>query len=153
MFKSKLKLFFVTIEATLLILLTACATTQGLAQLQGVKLERVDSSSVHIAHIYLQRGKDGIVLRGELERRIPGFGIVPGYLSVELIGMDGKVLKRVYIDNFVQAVKSRKAKFSLLIPEQPVAGSTIRVTHYINQRNDTTNTCTLKLELQRYSSR
>lgn len=111
-------------------MLVGCATAQGLAQQQGVKLESVDSSSVRITRIYLQIGEEGTVLHGELERRIPRRGFIPGHLRVELIDTDGKVTKEADIGYTHQGVKSRLAKFSLSIPEPLVAGSTLRVTHH-----------------------
>ena len=130
MFKGKSIIIFIAVGAALIAMLAGCATAQGLAQQQGVKLESVDSSSVRITRTYLQIGKEGTVLRGELERRIPMRGFIPGHLHVELIGTDGKMTKEADIGYTHQGSKSRLAKFSLPIPEPLVTGNIIRVTHH-----------------------
>lgn len=130
MMKQARKTSMAAVLLAALVLSAGCATVQGLAQQQGVKLESVDSSSVRITRTYLQSGKEGTVLRGELERRIPMRGFIPGHLHVELIGPDGKVMKEADIGYTHQGGKSRLEKFSLPIPEPLVTGSTIRVTHH-----------------------
>jgi len=130
MFKGKSKTIFITVGVALFTILAGCATAQGLAQQQGVKLESVDSSTVRITRTYLQIEEKGTVLRGELERRIPRPGFIPGHLHVELIGTDGKVAKEADIDYASQGGKSHLAKFNLPIPEPLATGTTIRVTHH-----------------------
>jgi len=131
MFKGKSKTIFITVSVALVAMLAGCATAQGLAQQQGVKLESVDSGSVRITRTYLDATEEAtIILRGELEWRIPSRSSIPGHLHVELIAPDGKVMKEANIDYVRKSFKSRLAKFSLPIPEPLVTGSTIRVTHH-----------------------
>ena len=132
MCKGKSKTIFIIVGAALVAILAGCATTQGLAQQQGVKLESVDSSSsVRITRTYLDATEEAtIILRRELERRIPSRSSIPGHLHVELIAPDGKVMKEANIDYVRNSFKSRLANFSLPIPEPLVTGSTIRVTHH-----------------------
>lgn len=130
MFKGKSKTIFMTAGAMLVAMVAGCATAQGLAQQRGVKLESVDSSSVHITRIYLDTTKEATILRGELKRHIPARGYITGHLHVELIAPDGKVMKEADIGYVHEGGKSRQAKFSLPIPEPLVTGSTIRVTHH-----------------------
>lgn len=113
-----------------LVLSAGCATTQGLAQQYGVRLENIDSSSVRIIRTYLDATEQATILRGELELRIPAYGPLPGHLHVELIGPDGKVMKEADIGHLHKSIKSRSAEFSLPLPEPLVPGSTIRVTHH-----------------------
>lgn len=130
MCKGKSKIIFIIVGAALVAMLAGCATAQGLAQQQGVKLESVDSGSVRITRTYLDATEEETILRGELERRIPARGSIPGHLHVELIAPDGKVMKEADIGYVRKSFKSRLAKFSLPIPEPLVTGSTIRVTHH-----------------------
>ncbi len=123
----------ITSAATLLtvaILATGCATTPAWVQQDVMKLENIDSSSVHIIRTYLQTGEEGVVLRGELARRIPARGPIPGHLHVELLGPDGKVMKEAEIDHLQKSVKSLHAEFSLLIPPPLIPGGTVRVKHH-----------------------
>lgn len=118
--------------ALLLVLLstTGCAMDQMAFQPLDVKLERVNSDTAVITSIYLQKRKEGMVLNGELDRRSPTLGFIPGDLYVELISPDGKVVKEAEIDYQHKGGKSRGARFSLVIPEPLDKGSTIRVTHH-----------------------
>lgn len=113
-----------------LVLSAGCAANQGLMQENVLKVETIDSSSVHIIRSYLDTTEGATILRGELERRIPSTGPIPGHLHVELIAHDGKVIKEADIGYVRKSFKSRQAKFSLPIPEPLVTGGTIRVTHH-----------------------
>ncbi len=130
MMKQTRKITITMILLSAVVLLAGCATTQGLAQQKEVKLENIDSKMANITSTYLRSTEKGIILQGELTRRIPARGHIPGHLHVELIGPDGKVIKEATIGYTRRTVKSRYTKFSVPVPGPLVAGSVIRVTHH-----------------------
>ena len=71
-----------------------------------------------------------MVLRGELQRRFPSRGSIPGHLHVELIAPDGTVFKEAAIGYKRMSVKSRIAKFHLEIPGMPSDIKSVRVIHH-----------------------
>lgn len=130
MMKQTRKITITLILLSAVVLLAGCATSQGLNQQGEVKLENVDSKMAHITNTYLRSTKDGIVLHGELTRRIPARGHIPGHLHVELIGPDGKVIKEVDIGYTRRSTNARYARFSVPVPGPLIPGSIIRVTHH-----------------------
>jgi len=130
MFNSKFRPMVIAACATAITILTGCASNQGLIRTGDVTLEKVNSSSVKITRTYLHTTENAITLRGELTRRTPARGSIPGHLHVELIGLDGKVMKKAEISYKRKNVKSRYAHFSLSVPDILAPGSTIRVTHH-----------------------
>lgn len=131
MMKQTRKITITLILLSAVVLLAGCATSEGLVQQKEVKLKKIDSRSVHIRNTYLRSTKDGIVLHGELTRRLQGRGHIPGHVYVALIGPDGKMIKEAdNVDYMRKSVNSRYAKFNLPIPEPLVEGSTIQVTHH-----------------------
>ena len=130
MLKSNSKTVVIAACASLITLLTGCASNQELVRIDNVTLENVDSSSVRITRTYLHSMEDAVTLRGELTRRISARGPIPGHVHVELIDFDGKVIKEAEVGYKRKNVKSRYAYFSLPIPDLVASGNTIRVTHH-----------------------
>ncbi|MCF6280835.1 MAG: hypothetical protein L3J28_01290 [Candidatus Polarisedimenticolaceae bacterium] len=111
-------------------LLTGCTSSLNIVNVQHVRLENIGSSSVRITRSYLSSTADEMVLRGELTRRIPARGSIPGHLHIELIGPDNGLIKTAEIDYKRKNRRSRYSHFSLSIPEILVAGSTLRIIHH-----------------------
>ena len=125
-----------------LVSFSGCASTHFSSQLNGVTLESVDSDSAKITRLYLQNLEGVIMLQGELRRRSPARGPIPGHLHVELIDHAGQLVKEADIGHIHKSVKSRRARFNLSVPEPLIAGSTLRVTHHdvISHLPDSTET-------------
>jgi len=111
-------------------ILTGCATNTSLVKEEDVAIERVDSGSARITHAYLQTSETAMVLRGELQRRFPSRGPIPGHLHIELIAPDGAMFKEATIGYKRMSVKSRIAKFHLEIPAIPSNVKSVRVIHH-----------------------
>lgn len=110
--------------------ITGCSTYASLAKEEDVKVERVNSGSANITRAHLQATETTLVLRGELKRRIPSRGPIPGHLHIELIGPDGEVFKEANIGYKRKNTKSRFAKFYLPIPSDLTKISALRVIHH-----------------------
>ena len=110
-------------------LVTGC-TANGMAKQAQISIERVDSSTVKIGHAYITKTADGLVLRGEVKRKIHGHGSVPGYLHVELLNPQGQVLKTAEVNHNRKANSDHIANFSTLLPIELVTGSAVRIVHH-----------------------
>jgi hypothetical protein len=99
-----------------------------------IKLESVDSSSVHINKVYLKNSGTALELRGEVKKHFvrphPRRFSIPGHLDIELMNIDGVVLKTVYIDYKQKPTKLGFAKFYLLISDDVEQIRAIRVIHH-----------------------
>jgi len=119
----------IVVPMLLLLLLAGCTTTPTSINKANVKLESVDSRSARIVHTYLQVAGDTMILHGRLVRRLPARGAIPGYLHVELMGPDRKVMKEADVGYRRNNIRSRYAYFSLRLPDALALGSTVRITH------------------------
>jgi hypothetical protein len=99
-----------------------------------IKLEGVDSSSVHINKIYLQNSETTLELRGEIKQHFvrshPRRFSIQGHLDIELMDINGAVFKTVYSGYKQKPTKSGFAKFYLLISDDVQRISVIRVIHH-----------------------
>lgn len=113
-----------------MVALTGCSTYTSLVQEEGVTIERVNSDRANITRAYLQTSGATMLLRGELKRRFPGRGPIPGHLHIELIGPDGAVFKEANIGYKRNSVKSSIAKFYLAIPGDFSDIKSVRIIHH-----------------------
>lgn len=113
-----------------IVVLSGCARNTSLVKEEDVAIERVDSGSAHITRAYLKTSGTAMVLRGELQRRFPSRGPIPGHLHIELIASDGAAFKEATIGYRRMSVKSRIAKFHIEIPAVPSDIRTVRVIHH-----------------------
>jgi hypothetical protein len=99
-----------------------------------IKLESVDSGNVNITQVYLQHSEKTFVLRGELKshfiKPFPKRFFIPGHLDVELVDVDGDVLKRLSLGYKRKPTRTGFAKFYLPITDDIEQISTIRVIHH-----------------------
>lgn len=128
--ETKLRSLVVTGVLSGMMVITGCATNTSLVKEEDVAIGRVDSGSARITHAYLQTSGTEMVLRGELQRRFPSRGPIPGHLHVELIAPDGAVFKEATIGYKRMSVKSRIAKFHLEIPAAPSNVQSVRIIHH-----------------------
>lgn len=110
--------------------LTGCSTHRSLVKEESVTVERVNSGSAKITRAILQTTKTTLVLWGELRRHFPSRRSIPGHLHIELIGHDGAVFKEIEVSYNRNSIKSRFAKFHLVIPSTLAEISRIRVVHH-----------------------
>ena len=114
----------------LIMFLTACATTTDYAKKAGITIERVDSSTVNVSHAYLAKTADGLLLRGEVKRKIHSHGSIPGHLHIELIDPQGQLIKTAEVDHSRKGSSDHIADFQVLLPLELSVGSVIRVVHH-----------------------
>lgn len=129
-FETKIGSFLMTGGLAGLMILSGCATNTSLVKEEDVAIERVDSGSARITNAYLQTSETAMVLRGELQRRFPSRGPIPGHLHIELIAADGTAFKEAIIGYMRMSVKSRIAKFHLEIPAMPSNVKSVRIIHH-----------------------
>lgn len=129
-FKAKLNSFLVTGGLAGVMILSGCATNMSLVKEEDVAIERIDSRSARITRAYLQTSETAMVLRGELQRRFPSRGPIPGHLHIELVAPDGTAFKEATIGYRRMSVKSRIAKFHSEIPAVPSDVKKVRVIHH-----------------------
>jgi len=136
-FKTMIKTSVVVSSMIGMISLTGCSMNTWLAK-EDVTVERINSSSAKITRAYLHSTETTLVLRGELTRRLPARGSIPGHLHVELIGPDGTAFKEATPGYMRKNRKSRFAKFYLPIPGDLTKISRVRITHH-DPRSHTTD--------------
>lgn len=110
-------------------LVTGCATNSIDKQKQ-IAIERVDSSSVKIGHAYFAKTAEGLMLRGEVKRKMHSHGKIIGHLHVELISPQGQVLKTAEVKHNKKGSSDHIADFSMLLPVELAAGSVVRIIHH-----------------------
>lgn len=111
---------------------SGCATRgQDLVRDRTVTVESISSPRATVRRVTVeQRGPD-MEIRGELSRRWPGRGSIPGHVDMSLIGPDGTVLWEASLGYWRWSIKSRTAVFHVKPRlEQPPPGSTLRVRHH-----------------------
>lgn len=128
--KTVLRSIAVPVALAGIVVLSGCAANTSLVKEEDVTIERVDSRSARISRTYLQTSDATMVLRGELQRRFPGRGPIPGHLHIELIAPDGVAFKEATIGYKRMSVKSRIAKFHIEIPGMPSDLRSVRVIHH-----------------------
>ncbi|MDH5302194.1 MAG: hypothetical protein OEW58_12625 [Gammaproteobacteria bacterium] len=116
---------------------TACTTTKLVKDENKITIERVDSNTANISHVYLKHSDGQLLLRGEVKphqssRRTP----IPGHLHITLIDPQGKMLKEADISYMRRSVNSSKAFFSTELPVDLPPGSTIKITHFERQTHE-----------------
>jgi hypothetical protein len=106
-----------------------------------IKLEGIDSSSVHISKIDLQSSGTTLELRGEVKQHFvrphPRRFSIPGHLDIELVDINDTVLKTVYSDYKQKTTRSGFAKFYLLVSDDVEPISVIRVIHHETRSHTT----------------
>lgn len=110
--------------------LAGCASTPPAQQSSSIKLEGIDSNTAQISRLYLVPDNGQTVLRGEVTRRMHLHGQIPGHLHVELISLEGKLIKEADISYKRKDTHGHDGTFELTLPGEVAAGSTIRVTHH-----------------------
>ena len=128
--KAMLKSVAVPVILAGTVVISGCVANTSLGKEEDVTIERGDSHSARISRAYLQTSDATMVLRGELQRRFPSHGPIPGHLHIELIAPDGVPFKEAAIGYKRMSVKSRIAKFQLEIPAMPANVKSVRVIHH-----------------------
>ena len=113
----------------LTLFVSACAT-MDYAKEADISIERVDSSTVNISHAYITKTKDGLLLRGEVKRKLHSHGTIPGHIHIELVNPDGDVVKTAEVEHSRKASSDHLADFQILLPENMGAGSVVRIVHH-----------------------
>jgi len=114
-----------------LALLTGCATPfRAPADVAHLKLTRLDSPSVLIDKIWLERDAGALVVRGYVHRKLDATTTADTHLDVTLFDRDGKVL-RVQTAAFTPGVISLHnrppAAASYRVPLDPLPGTAAQV--------------------------
>lgn len=110
-------------------IITGCATNSD-TNAVNIKIEHVSSSSVNIEHTYVTRTKEGLMLEGEIKRKMPHQGRIIGHLHVEIIDENGNILKTAEIKHYRNTNNNRIAKFSTLLPMELTKGRSLRIVHH-----------------------
>lgn len=112
-----------------MVTLMGCSSNINIVK-EEVAIERIHSDRANITRAYLQTSGATMLLRGELKRRLPGRGSIPGHLHIELINSDGVVFKEADIGYKRKSVKSRISNFYLDIPSDPSGIKSVRIIHH-----------------------
>jgi hypothetical protein len=109
------------------IILSACSTNA--IKQNEMTIELVNSSDAIITRSDIQTKNAVMLLKGQVKRSFPGRYPVPGYLQIELVGDDGRVLKSTNITHKRKSIKARYAEFSVPLPDKMEKVNFIRITH------------------------
>ena len=96
----------------------------------GFVLDTHDSHYGRLSHVSAQRANGGLVVSGEVRKASRGRGHVPGWVSIELIGSDGRVIAAVTGHYKRRSTRATSAWFraDLAHPEGEV--DSVRVSHH-----------------------
>lgn len=119
----------------ILFTVNAC-TTNAVKNEFGIKIEKIDSSSAKIRHVYLTDYDDHMMIRGTLERHPSGRGPIHGHLHISLINPQGKALQEADISYMRKHHTSSTATFSAKLPVKLMPGSIIKITHFSTKTHD-----------------
>jgi len=124
------KPFALIVLGILITLMMGCVSNQKLVKNDDIIIESVNSKSTVITHTYLSVTDNVTVLHGELTRRVPMRGQIPGHLHIELINPENEVIKTADISYKRKNRQSQQSQFNLELPISIVPGSVIRITHH-----------------------
>lgn len=110
--------------------LTGCATTEEDSVLNDtMNIEKISSREATVVFVNITQSGDHLVLRGMVRRRLPGRGLIPGHIDLEVIGANGAVLENFEIAYHRHSIKSSYASFRAILKTTPPPGSKILVIH------------------------
>lgn len=114
-----------------MILLSGCTTYKELDKDKKITIKRTDSIMAYITRAKLYTTEDKkIVLRGELKRKPYLLAPIPGHLDIDLIDLNGKVIKQTQLNYRRRSTKSRISYFSIPLPVDPVTLGAIEIKHH-----------------------
>jgi hypothetical protein len=118
--------------------LTAYSSHASSMKKEHIKLESVASDSANITQLYLRKDEAMLELRGELKRhfirptpkRHPSRNLIVGHLDIELMDVNGEMIKESYIAYKQKPTRFGFATFYLPISDDIERISVIRVIHH-----------------------
>lgn len=119
------------ILSAIIILLTAGCSNKAVKNENKINIQKVDSSIAAITIADLFKSDDKWVLKGMVNRRIPGRGPIYGHLQVSVISPHGELLNEYDIGYKKNHNKSTMASYKTELPIDLMPGSTIKISHLI----------------------
>lgn len=123
---------FASLFAIAIVIVAAgCVSPLALERAPNVSVERISSARFELGLIRVYSQPEGIWVRGEVSRKIPRRGAIPGSVNVALIGPEGAILSKVDASLMRRNRQARSAHFDALLPVTPPPGSTLQVEHVV----------------------
>ena len=112
--------------------ITTGCTTMGndLTRDDTVKIEKISSKRGSIGLVSVSQKENEVTIRGEVKRRPPGRGYIPGHIDVEVLNASGTTMETIKIDYRQRSYRTRSARFYSMLGMIPLSGSTVRVVHH-----------------------
>ncbi|KAA6185328.1 hypothetical protein F2Q65_09525 [Thiohalocapsa marina] len=112
--------------------ITGCASGPTATPDAGLHIERISSSGFTITQTQV-RSEDGTVsVRGEVARRIPQRGPIPGAVHISVLGPDGALLAETDAMPMRRNRQATAAHFYARLMLEPPAGGSIRIEHRLS---------------------
>jgi hypothetical protein len=114
------------------VLFAGCATTPPPP---GVSVERKSTRSVAVQSAHLRSTGNGVVVSGVLRQNLGYSSTRRGHLDVDVFGPDGKLVRHLAAPHSLFPIRrsphaTRQATYSVRLPEVPLPGSVVRVSHH-----------------------
>jgi len=116
-------------------LISGCATNKLLEKDSAIVIEEIDSKVATISNAKLYFSKNQVLLRGEVKRRLPGRGAIPGHLHVAIISESGEIVKEADVRYIRGANKISDSKFNIVLPDDLSANAKIQITHFATKKH------------------
>jgi|GEM_PF-2015412 len=113
------------------IVAAGCVSPLALEPAPNVSVERIPSSRFEFDLIQVYSQPEGIWVRGEVSRKLPQRGAIPGSVHLSLIGPEGAILSEVDASLMRRNRQARSAHFDAVLPVTPPPGSTLKVEHVV----------------------
>ena len=130
-YKINFKINTLLLSIVSMTLLTSCATYKKIDSDKKVTIEQTGSIMARITSADLYKSENNEVkLRGELKRTTFLKAPIPGHLDIELVDLNGKIIKETQLNYIRKHSKSRFSRFSITLPVEPDLLSIIRIKHH-----------------------
>ena len=109
---------------------TAGFPSAALGGNSGFVLDSHDSHYGRLSHVSAQRANGELVVSGEVRKASRGRGHIPGWVSIELIGNDGRVIAAVTSHYKRRSPRATSAWFRAGVAHPDGEVDSVRVSHH-----------------------